>query len=556
MKNKSFAWMTIFAFLLYSWSCIAHSIKKEIPEKAALRRGGIVRVYTISGETIEFPKGRPAYIYGDVIQGAPPSGVLRLQKQDVDRQVKDVQGTMSMIMKSGEVYEIAQVISEDENSYTVALDPRKILKIPLSQVELVEVRRVDAGLTFLATVGAIAATTGIIVAIIALTKESCPFIYAWDGTGYVFDAEPYGGAICPAKKRTELCALERLRPENGVYKLKLTNEVDETQYTDELKLLVVDHIPGVQVVPDENGRIHTFANSVLPSRAYEASGRSILPYVAKADWIYWQSRDEGRDTLKSETLRDELIFEFPKPAGVTQAKLLFNGGNTLWGSQMLKRYLELYGSAIQERYALMENPVAASMMRQWDLREELFLLQARVETMSGWRTKAVLLGGGPFITEDKAYSLDLSDVPGDTLRLRLTPPAPFWMINFLAVDYGEDLPVEMQELSAVRAVDFSGHDVREILAATDNLYQVMPNAGNWAELEFPAPPERPGMTRTVFAKASGYYDIHLNRQGPPRQEILDKLRDEPGYAVQFGYTEFLKWKNEIARQRHAQPPYR
>lgn len=556
MKNKCVAWVSIFALLSYSWSCVIHGVKKEVPEKAAVGRSAIVSIYMKSGEIFEFSKSQPAYVHGDAVLGVPTNAIIKLQKENIAKQDKDAGGGQIIIMKSGETYGIFGVISEDETSYTIAPGNIRSLKIPISEVELVQVRRVNAGLTILATLGGIYVTALVITLIVAALKESCPFIYAWDGSSYVFDAEPYGGAICPAKKRTEWCVLEHIRPENGTYKIRLTNEVDETQYTDELKLIAVDHLQGVRVVPDDNGRIHTFANPVLPVRAFEAGGRDIMPYVAKADWIYWQSRDESRDLERTETLRDELIFEFPKPAGATQAKLLFNGGNTLWGSQMLKRYLELYGSAVQERYALMENPVAASMMRQWDLREELFLLQARVETMSGWRTKAVLLGGGPFITEDKAYSLDLSDVPGDTLRLRLTPPAPFWMINFLAVDYGEDLPVEMQELSAVRAVDFSGHDVREILAATDNLYQVMPNTGNWAELEFPAPPERPGMTRTVFAKVSGYYDIHLNRQGPPRQEILDRLRDEPGYAVQFGYTEFLKWKNEMARQRHAQPPHR
>jgi len=190
-------------------------------------------------------------------------------------------------------------------------------------------------------------------------------------------------------------------------------------------------------------------------------------------------------------------------------------------------------------------------MRQWNLREELYMLQARVETPRGWETKAILQGGGPFISENKAYELDLRDVAGDTLRLRLTPPAPYWMINSIAVDYGDEIALELEELAPSRAVDNSGGEVREALLATDDIHQVMPQTGNWAEVEFLAPPEKPGLERTVFAKVSGYYDIHLGAQGPPRRDILERFLSEPGYAVRFGYTEYLKWKDELVSRRSA-----
>ena len=104
-----------------------------------------------------------------------------------------------------------------------------------------------------------------IVFLIALaTKESCPFIYSFDGEKYVFDGEPYGGAICPALERTDYCLLENLKPFNNQYLLQLTNEVDETQYTNEFKLWVVDHPKGIRIVPDINGKLFTISNPLVP----------------------------------------------------------------------------------------------------------------------------------------------------------------------------------------------------------------------------------------------------------------------------------------------------
>jgi hypothetical protein len=178
------------------------------------------------------------------------------------------------------------------------------------------------------------------------------------------------------------------------------------------------------------------------------------------------------------------------------------------------------------------------------VREELYSLQIRVETEKGWKSKGIIIGGGPLVSEDKVYILDLEDVHGDTLKIKLTPPAAFWMINYLAVDYTGDLTVKTTEVQAVRAVGHKGQEVEKILAETDNNYLVMPNIGDSAQLVFPAPERITHMERTFILKASGYYDIHLNAQGEPQTEILNRIHSESGFVVQYSFKEYLHWKQE------------
>ncbi len=549
MRKKLVSLFTLVAFIVFTFSCSVYTTKKERGE-TVYAKGGKVKVLAVmktSGEYVEFPKDLPGYIIGDTIIGTAMSlKELEIELNLVQRIKKDQNGKIIEITtKNGTTYR-DMIIREEENKFICSSYEygEKIL-IPISEVQLAWVKRVDPGLTFLAVMGGISAGILALGVIVALTKESCPFIYSFDGESYIFDAEPYGGAICQGLKRTEWCSLEHLREVSGQYKMKITNEVNETQYTDEIKLVVVDHPKRVKVMPDVSGKIHTISQPIAPIQASDGKGQDLMPYVSKNDWIFWQTQTEDKDPDKKENLKDELTFEFPKPEGAANVKLLFNGCNTLWGSQVLKRFLDLYGNKVFEWYDDVNNlgPSFHRLMNL-DLREELYRLHIRVETKDGWKSKGMILGGGPFVSEDRSYSLDLKDVPGDRLKIKLTPPAGFWMINYLAVDYTEDLPIKIKEIEATRAIDHKGQDIREILAKTDNNYLAMPNTGDSAELIFEPPARNYDLERSVILKASGYYDIHLEAKGEPQTDILEKIFTEPGFTVQYALKEYLDWKTE------------
>ena len=129
--------------------------------------------------------------------------------------------------------------------------------VPLADVQRIWIEYIDPLRTTAAVIGVVAGVLAVAIAVIIATKESCPFIYSWDGTRYVFDAEPYGGAVTRGLERDDFGDLEHLRPDSaGRYRLLVTNEVNETQYTNSMRLVVVDHRPGSRFDMDEFGRLH------------------------------------------------------------------------------------------------------------------------------------------------------------------------------------------------------------------------------------------------------------------------------------------------------------
>jgi len=385
-----------------------------------------------------------------------------------------------------------------------------------------------------------AAAFGTLIAIVAATKQSCPFVYSWDGTQYVFDAEPYGGSITRGLERDDYSELEHLREQNGRYRLLLTNEVDETQFTNFMELWVVDHAPGTRVVADEHGTLHGLTGIQTLTAAHDRYGSDLQPWLAVTDRKIWEpDAIAGPDG----SLRQEVVLTFSKPDGAAQANLIVNAATGLWGSYMIKKMVELRGREATSWLASLDgSPVEAQAVHAWAEREETYRLRIEVEEPAGWQVRGTLLGGGPLLAEDRVIPLDVSRVRGAQLRLRLRPPVGFWAFNSFAVSYGAGQEVRINRVAAQSARTSDGKDVLPDLAASDGRYYQMPSTADRAEISFPAPPRKNGMNRTVFLHTRGWYQLHLRESGEPDKSAIAKIMLVPGEATRFAVDRFAEWR--------------
>ena len=99
---------------------------------------------------------------------------------------------------------------------------------------------------------------------LAVADNSTDDFYSYDGEKFIFDAEPLGGATTRGLQRSELSKLESIKEVDGKYKIMVRNEVEETQYLDELSLYVVDHSPEYEIYPDISCNIHSVKNLEPP----------------------------------------------------------------------------------------------------------------------------------------------------------------------------------------------------------------------------------------------------------------------------------------------------
>lgn len=154
---------------------------------------------------------------------------------------------------------------------------------------------------------------------------SCPYIYTWTGERFEFFSDclwaaPLGliqanGDLAPTREWEHLLIPgDRLVARDGRYVLQLTEELWETAYFDEVRLMAVDHPADVEVLTNEKvgsaemaaHRLHTVRHRVLPDRVTDKHGRDCRLSLTASDGQYLQPFD----ARILQGLTDEWTLEF------------------------------------------------------------------------------------------------------------------------------------------------------------------------------------------------------------------------------------------------------
>jgi hypothetical protein len=353
---------------------------------------------------------------------------------------------------------------------------------------------------------------------------SCPLVYSWDGSGWRLDSGTFGGAIMRALQRTDVDNLDHLVATDGKLRLRVSNELRETDHVDRLQLLVVDHPAGTRVVPDHRGALHVVRRPAPPVAAQDFDGQDVLQSVRSADGQGWESRRILRDPSRS--ARDGLVLRFVRPAGASAVHLLLEGNNTPWSAALMGEWVAARGAGVEAWYdSLNANPRLARALGQRVAQEAFLGVWLRVD--SGWTRRGLFWEAGPEISKRQVMHLDLRGVRGDTVEVRLEAPPAFWWIDAVLLEAARYERIRVHRAPAMTGVAHDGIDPRAGLAATDDRYLTL-EPGQWAELTFVAPATPAATERSYVLSSTGWYKIRTPMLASADAGLLAQVETEPG----------------------------
>lgn len=499
--------------------------------------------YSITSEQLEIAK--EDYI----IVHMPWGESYHLNHLKIDADKNEITGTKQLI---GSEHQLVQNVTLSGNRYQPGLNPRQEelhlsikkhevisetesqVKILIGDIGKVEVYNRQTGALILQYVGGAVVFVGVAFIIFLLTKSSCPFVYTLDGTDYNFRGEIYGGAIAPNLERDDYMPLPGFAAEDGVFKLKITNELKERQYTDVAELLMVEHPEDIEVLMDSYGNPYSLEHPIAPSSATTNSGNDYLTEIQTQDEIAFQFFDETAENDDFSSI--DLNFNCTAPTN--QMKLVLHLKNTVWLDHMFERFGAMMGDEY-DQITSSQNRTPAKQKIQWSKNEGV-MLAVKLKTADGWKTIDHINTVGPLAARSIIVPIDKSCAAGDEITVRLEAGYHFWEVDYAAMDFTSNESLEIKRLPLRDAVDENNANVLPSIANRDGNYLEQTYIGAEAILTFDGLPAlQSKKTASLFLHTRGYYEYIRDYTGKPDIAELKKFRSTGTFA-HFAKTQFTQ----------------
>ncbi len=366
-------------------------------------------------------------------------------------------------------------------------------------------------------------------------KGSCPFLYVYNGEQYQFVTDllwraPLGlvtsmGFVAPDETRDFVkISANQMQPKSGKYSIQITEELWETAYFDEVKLIAVDHPAETDIFVDEQYipppfaefKVYGVAEKLHPKSAVDHHGTDVSDALKAFDYRYAVEHEPGpyQGVVEPHAIVLDL-GKFPDDAPVT----LFLTG---W----------IFPTDTSINIALSQNPTINPSFPSVAVKDET----------GEWKTMIDMIGipAG----KNKTITVDLTGkFLTDDRRVRIqTDMQIYWDMAFFTVGE-QSVPMEMTTLNPDSADlhyrgfsemyrpnphaphlfeyqkvtteaqwrDLAGYytrfgDVNALLQEVDDMYVIL-NAGDEITVEFDAarlPALKPGWVRDFILYSDGW----------------------------------------------------
>jgi hypothetical protein len=377
---------------------------------------------------------------------------------------------------------------------------------------------------------------GIIMLIIFAITCNCPQVYVDNGNSYEFVSGVYSGSIYASMERTDYLLLAATQTGHE-FKLKIANVKNEKQYINRMQLMKVHHREGVKVLADRHGNIFTYLALQTPSKATTNNNTENVKIFSTIDKESYHFTNKANENGFS-----SVTMTFKKPVDAQKAKLVVHGGNSLWSGYIYHRFAEMFGNKY-EAWRDQKDKADPKEMEQWQ-KDQALPLMVFVERNGEWEPADYFPHTGNTATRDMIMELDVSNIKGNEVKIKLETAFQFWDLDYAAMDFSENEKTSISFINASSALKTGGADERDMLKEKDNNYCQLQQEEELS-IVF-TPPGNNNATDTYFLVSTGYYHNTQQYDGAPDLKTLNSFKSKRSFDA-YSRQQFASIEESLSK---------
>jgi hypothetical protein len=403
--------------------------------------------------------------------------------------------------------------------------------VNLNDIKEIKILDENKGLTNLLNIGITSASIIGGFYIFLLIVCGCPHNYTYDGEKYHYNNTLFTGATAPNLERNDYKSLPDYHPENSIYKMLIKNEEDESQFTNVLEMIVVNHQKNIEVMLDQQGNIHTVLKREKAIKVNDDLGNNLSNKINDADDDSYAFDQIGKDDFS------HVYATFNVSEAKENAKIIIRSKNSTWGGLVYHSFAEMMGKnhAKWVNNNLKRTPKEA----QEDIIKAGIPLIVEVKKNGNWMPLEAINLISEINYNEVAISVPKENLGDSTVEFRITSGYKFWELDAVHMDFSSPQHVEIQKLKPTSAI--GNEDFTNSLLLDDKNYMQHKNTGDSALISFENLPIS-FESRSLFLHSKGYYISKKRYEGPTNWQAMFALKQKGGFSL-FSKELYEAYKN-------------
>jgi len=343
---------------------------------------------------------------------------------------------------------------------------------------------------------------------------NCPRVYTLDHHGNkILHGTLLTGAISKSLEREDMLILDNIAPGNGQVNLSILNELPEREYIDKLEILKAYHTPGTSLAYHAKGPLIEYNELIKPVDAYSANGKDISPLI-----VHYDSASFTFDEMTFDEQPGSARFTFDKKNLDDNPMLIVSGKQANWLEQTSEYFFRLLGDKYDHWVRRMDK-VDPDKYRE-KTADLGMSMRVWLKTDQGWKKAGIFENAGTTQLKTMGLPLDLSEVSGDKVEIRLESAFKFWELDQVGIsnhwrEIKEFTPVEVHS-----ATNEEGKDVSPMIKSRDGKYDTLQQAGSFINITFK---NEASNNEVYIVRSTGFYHHIKDYQHPPDKKSLRQL---------------------------------